>query len=80
MGKRAVEDAYKEPSVTVVKRYYKAGVETGYMDGFNVYYIGRGPIEVQACLASETPYFRSFYDETYKFLKKTLRVDDIIFQ
>ncbi|MDR1891689.1 MAG: DUF4855 domain-containing protein [Oscillospiraceae bacterium] len=66
-------------SITTTKKYLKAGVDYGYINGFNVYYFGAPKTIFNIC-GSKSAYSRSLYDDTYKFLKKTLKASDIGFK
>ena len=61
-----------EPSVTNLKKYYRAGVKTGYIDAFHAFYFQRGPLRLFDIFNSDDAYIRSAYDDTYKFIRKTL--------
>ena len=67
----------KEINITVTKKYLKYGVELGYMNNYNLYYMG-GPGSVHTICRSKNEYFRSLYDEMYRFVKRTLKAGDII--
>lgn len=64
-------------SITCFKYYMKVGVETGHMNGYHVYYIVNGPAIVYNLQKNKNAYFRSAYDELYKYIKGVLKAEDI---
>lgn len=70
----------KSEGVTGFKNYMKAGVEQGYMQNVHLYYIQYGATAVKSIANNRNAYFRSAYDDLYKFIKRTLKVSDIVFK
>ena len=63
-------------NVEHTRNYYAVGAQTRYMqDAAHMYYLGglKG-VMLQSC-HSEDPYFRSMYDDTYRFIKGTYPPD-----
>ena len=72
MDSHDVKDA-----ITGWKKTMKVGVETGIVNGYHVHYFGGGPGSPYALATSTDPYFRSCYDELYKYMHNTLTVSEI---
>lgn len=64
-------------SLTGLKEYYKAGIETGFINRFHTYWINQGPETIRLLCESDNPYIRSAYDELYAFIHKKLKTEDI---
>lgn len=64
-------------SAEIFKDYMKAGVEYGFMHAPHIYYMGRGPLTIDAISKSDNDVLRSTYDELYKYIHRVLTVDDI---
>ena len=64
---------------TGLKQYLKKGVELNYMNGYHAYYIGGGPRDVND-LYERDAYSQSAYKELHKFIKRTLKVSDILLE
>lgn len=67
-----------EASATNLKKYYRGGIEHGYINAFHAFYAQQGPSVFYDFFASEDPYMHSVYTDTYKFIKKTLKVEEMI--
>ena len=69
----------EEAAITGFKQYMKVGVEQGYMNNsHNAYYINHGPVAVRELYDANDPYIHSTYNELYRFIKRTLKVSDIL--
>ena len=64
-------------SAVIFKKYLKAGVEYGFMHAPHIYYMGRGPETVSDICNSDNKCLRTTYDELYKYINRTLTVEDI---
>lgn len=63
-----------------IKKYYVAGAVTGYMkDAAHMYYQGGVPDVYYSAYKSDDPYLHSVYDDTYRFIKGTIKPDEIEF-
>lgn len=67
-----------ENCVTYYKRYLKTYVDTEILNKYHAYYIQAGPSSIKQLSQSKDSYIRSAYDDTYKFIKKTLKSSEII--
>ncbi len=65
-------------AVRVFKDYLRFGKKYGYMDAYHVWYVVSGPGSVRGLCESDNPFIRSAYDESYRFIKKTLEPDSVI--
>jgi len=65
-------------SVKGFKEYMKIGIEQNYMNAYHVWYLNAGPNLVYTLYHSRDPYIRSAYDEMYLFVKRKLKVSDIL--
>ena len=72
-----LDNQEKKLGITGFKQTLAKGVQTGFMDGYNLYYFSSGPDAVYYVQRHRDPYFQSLYTETYKFIKGTLTMDDI---
>ena len=72
-----LDNQAKKMGITGFKQTLQVGVRTGYMNGYHVYYFSSGPDAVYTVERHRDPYFRSVYDELYKFIKRTLTLDEI---
>ena len=68
----------KHPDIAVYKEYLQVGCEQGsYMSAYHVWYLCGGPKLIAELLNSTDPYVHSAYHETYLFLKRSLRSEEI---
>ena len=65
-------------AITGWKKTLKVGLESGIVNGYHIHYMGNGPRSVYTIAKSNDPYFRSAYDETYKYMHNKLTVDEIV--
>lgn len=67
------------PCVKVYKDYLRMGAQSGgYMSAYHVWYLCGGPKLIVELLRSQDPYIHSVYHEMYRFLKRILKVEDIL--
>lgn len=59
-------------SVEVIKEYFEAGANFGFMYAPHIYYMGVGPNNIRILCKSDDAYIRSAYDELYRYIHKTL--------
>ena len=64
-------------AITGWKQTMKVGVETGIVNGYHVHYCGEGPRSIYKLAISADSYYRSTYDELYKYMHNVLTVDQI---
>lgn len=64
-------------SAEVFKQYLKAGVEFGFMYAPHIYYMGRGPLTISTISQSDNPILNTTYHELYKYIHRTLTLEDI---
>ncbi|MDD2269587.1 MAG: DUF4855 domain-containing protein [Eubacteriales bacterium] len=57
--------------------YLKGGITYGYMNAINFYYQGGMPGEYFNGLNSDGVYGRAIYDYTYKYIKGTLKIEEV---
>lgn len=72
-----LDNETKKLGITGLKQTFAKGVQTGFIDGYHVYYFSGGPSAVYTVQRNRDPYFQSLYADTYKFIKGTLTMDDI---
>ena len=72
-------DNHKD-AISAWKMTLKVGVESGIVNGYHVHYFSGGPGSPYTLAMSADPYFRSAYDETYKYMKNALTASDIWLQ
>lgn len=78
MGVEIEVERANEISVTHLKKYYRAGIEYGYMDAFHTFYMNQGPSVFYEFYNSADSYLHSAYTDTYKFIKKTLKINELL--
>ena len=67
----------EKDSITGLKMTLKLGVETGIVNGYHVHYFGGGPSSPYEMSRSTDAYFRSCYDELYKYMHNKLQPRDV---
>lgn len=72
--------ATERTSIGGLKEYINGGIEYGYMNNrFISWWIQGSGDNLSRLCGSDDAYLRSAYDEVYKFIHKTLTVDEIVF-
>ena len=64
-------------AITGWKKTMYVGVESGIVNGYHIHYMGGGPRSVYTLSKASDPYFRSCYDELYKYMHNTLTLEEI---
>lgn len=72
-----LDNQEKKLGITGLKQTLIKGVQTGFMNGYNLYYFGNGPDAIYFVQQNSDPYFRSLYADTYQFIKGTLMMEDV---
>ena len=63
--------------ITGIKKTMKVGIETGIVNGYHVHYFNDGPFWCYRTAMSSDPYFRSCYDEMYRYMHNVLTVEEL---
>lgn len=78
MGISPELQTYLPEAFRIFKDYLYYGVKLGYIDAYHVWYMSSGPVIVEQLCNDKDPYARSVYDDSYKFIKRTLDPDAMI--